>query len=92
MRPVAELMFVEAIRRHIADAGESAGWLAGLGDPVVGRALAALHSDPAREWTLEALAAETGASRSILAERQKGPFSSIEDLVDRCLSDSRPAM
>ena len=66
---LAELMFVEAIRRHIADADESAGWLAGLGDPVVGRALTALHSDPAREWTLEALATETGASRSILAER-----------------------
>jgi AraC-like DNA-binding protein len=45
------------------------GWLSGLRDPIVGRALAALHERPARAWTLEDLASEVGASRSVLAER-----------------------
>ncbi|NIR29565.1 MAG: helix-turn-helix transcriptional regulator [Gammaproteobacteria bacterium] len=43
------------------------GWLAGLRDPVVGRALLALHRRPAQPWTLETLAREVGASRSHLA-------------------------
>lgn len=67
---MAELMFIEVLR-HYADhlpAGQT-GWLAGLADPVVGGALARLHADPARDWTLEELAREVSASRSRLAER-----------------------
>ena len=44
-------------------------WLPGPGDPLIGRALALLHADPARRWTLRQLAAEAGASRSLLAGR-----------------------
>ncbi len=66
---LAELMFVEAIRRHIALEGVSGGWLAGLADPVTARALAALHSEPARAWSLADLAEATAASRTVLAER-----------------------
>jgi AraC-like DNA-binding protein len=67
---LSELMFVEAIRRHIETlpAAET-GWLAGLGDPVAGQALAALHAEPARPWTVERLARAVGVSRSVLAER-----------------------
>lgn len=67
---LAELMFVEVARRHI-DTIPSAqtGWLAGLRDPVVGRALALLHGAPAQAWTLPALASRAGTSRSVLAER-----------------------
>ncbi len=67
---LAELMFVEVVRRQLeATAGAPAGWLAGLHDPLVARALAALHGEPARHWTLDALAAQAGTSRSVLAER-----------------------
>lgn len=67
---LAELMFVEVVRRQLeAVAGASSGWLAGLHDPLVARALAALHGDPARHWTLDALAAQACCSRSVLAER-----------------------
>ncbi|MEJ1933316.1 AraC family transcriptional regulator [Nostoc sp. NIES-2111] len=67
---LSELMFVEALRRHLAELPEaSSGWLAGLKDPVVGRALACLHSRPAENWTLEKLAAEIFSSRSVLADR-----------------------
>ena len=71
---LSELIFVEAIRRHLAaqPASQPAtgqGWLAGLGDPAVGRALALLHGEPARPWTLDRLARATGVSRTVLAER-----------------------
>jgi AraC-like DNA-binding protein len=67
---VAELMFIEVVRRHlVSPPGAQSGWLAGLNDPLVARCLALLHGAPERRWTLEALAAEAGASRSVLAER-----------------------
>jgi len=67
---IGELIFVEAVRRHLAaDVQENAGWLAGLRDPVVGRALALLHARPGESWTVERLAGEVGRSRSVLAER-----------------------
>jgi len=67
---MAELMFVEIVRRHIESSpSHDAGWLAGLRDPVVGPALAVLHEDPARAWTLAELAREAVTSRTVLAER-----------------------
>jgi len=67
---IAELVFVEVLRSYLTTASEDgANWLGGLRDPVVGRALARLHSQPARAWTLPELAHEAGASRSVLAER-----------------------
>ncbi|HWP13189.1 MAG TPA: AraC family transcriptional regulator, partial [Ramlibacter sp.] len=45
------------------------GWLAGLHDPLVARALSLLHGAPQRPWTLATLAEQTGSSRSVLAER-----------------------
>lgn len=67
---MAELMFVEIVRRHIERLEpEQTGWLAGLRDPIVGAAIAQLHARPAEDWTLAALAHEVGASRTVLAER-----------------------
>jgi len=67
---LSELLFVEAVRQYTASLPESQqGWLAGLRDPYVGRALALLHGDPARDWEVEALAREAGLSRSALGER-----------------------
>jgi AraC-like DNA-binding protein len=68
-----ELLFVEVLRRHVSrlPAG-STGWLAALNDPIVGRALALVHADPARKWTAEDLARGAGSSRTVLAERFKG--------------------
>jgi AraC-like DNA-binding protein len=67
---LSELMFVEVIRMHMDQiASSNTGWLAGLRDPLVGRALTLLHARPAHAWTLEKLAAEAGTSRSALAER-----------------------
>ncbi|HLL28117.1 MAG TPA: AraC family transcriptional regulator [Xanthobacteraceae bacterium] len=67
---LSELMFIEVVRRHLeALPPEQAGWLAGLRDPFVGRALSLMHGKPGHNWTLEELAKQTGLSRSVLAER-----------------------
>jgi AraC-like DNA-binding protein len=67
---LSELMFVEVIRMHMDQlANNNTGWLAGLRDPLVGRALTLLHARPAHSWTVEELASETAASRSALADR-----------------------
>ena len=67
---LSELMFIEVVRRHLeALPPEQAGWLAGLRDPFVGKALSLLHAGPARDWTIEQLAKEVALSRSVLAER-----------------------
>ena len=67
---LAEVLFAEVLRRYLLSLPRGRkGWLAGAGDPGVGRALAALHRDPAREWTLASLAEEAGISRSVLTER-----------------------
>jgi AraC-like DNA-binding protein len=67
---LAELLFVEALRRHVENLpAEGKGWLAGVRDPQVGRALALLHGEPASTWTVDRLAREVALSRSALAER-----------------------
>lgn len=67
---VSELMFVEALRRYLAALpAEETGWLAGLRDEAVGRALALIHAKPNEDWTTEALANEACLSRSAFAER-----------------------
>jgi len=67
---LSELMFVDVVRRYLETLpADRTDWLAGLRDPFVGRALAALHRHPARGWTIESLARNVGLSRSALAER-----------------------
>ena len=67
---LSELMFVEVVRRYLATLpATQKGWLAGLRDRNIGRALALLHARPADSWTLQMLARGAGLSRSALAER-----------------------
>ena len=67
---LSELMFVETIRQYLETLPSAqTGWLAGLRDPVVGQALAALHGAAGEGWTVERLARLVGVSRSVLAER-----------------------
>jgi len=67
---LSELMFVDVVRRYLETLpADRTGWLAALREPFVGRALTALHRNPARNWTLDLLAHEVGLSRSSLAER-----------------------
>jgi AraC-like DNA-binding protein len=67
---LSELMFIEVVRRHLeALPPQQAGWLAGLRDPFVGKALSLLHGAPAHAWEIDELARQVGVSRSVLAER-----------------------
>jgi len=67
---LSELLFVEAVRRYAETLPEGqSGWLAGLRDPHVARALALMHRDRTRSWTVDELGREVGLSRSALAER-----------------------
>lgn len=67
---LAELLFVEAVRQYVNSLpADHKGWLAGLRDPHVSRALSLLHARYAEPWTMETLARQVGLSRSALADR-----------------------
>jgi AraC-like DNA-binding protein len=65
-----ELLLGEVLRLHLASApAVEHGWLAALRDPVLAPALAALHGEPDRKWTVRELAAAAAVSRSHLDAR-----------------------
>ncbi len=67
---LSEVLFIEVLRLYMIERRpDGTGWLAGVGDRIVGAALNALHARPAHAWTLEELARAAGSSRSVLAER-----------------------
>ena len=70
IRWLAELMFVEVVRKYIAALPEgSPSWLSGLRDRHVGQAMRLIHGQPVHQWTLDSLAHEVGLSRSVFADR-----------------------
>jgi AraC-like DNA-binding protein len=67
---LGDILVIQAIRSWIAtDPAARTGWLGALQDPQIGRAIAMIHRDPARAWTLAALADEVAMSRSAFAAR-----------------------
>jgi AraC-like DNA-binding protein len=67
---LSEVLFIEVLRIYMNEQSVGrTGWLAGVGDRIIGAALSALHKKPAYPWTLETLASEAGTSRSVLAEK-----------------------
>jgi AraC-like DNA-binding protein len=67
---LSDILVVQAIRSWIArDPAARTGWLGALQDRQIGRALAQIHRDPARAWTVASLATEVAMSRSALAAR-----------------------
>ena len=70
---LAEVLFIQALRAHIATGSESCkrGWLRAIFDPQIGAALSAIHVDVNGPWTVESLAETAGMSRSAFAARFK---------------------
>jgi len=67
---LAEVLFAEAVRRYVDTLAEAdTGWLAGLRDPAVGRAIATIHKHYADALSLDGLASEAGVSKTVLGER-----------------------
>jgi AraC-like DNA-binding protein len=65
-----DVLFVEAVRMWLREqpAGE-AGWLGALRDPSIGAALGLMHHAPEKQWTVPALSAAVGLSRSPFAAK-----------------------
>jgi AraC-like DNA-binding protein len=70
---LAEVLFIQAIRAHIATGAERCkrGWLRAIFDPQIGAALTSIHNSVNSPWTVESLAEAAGMSRSAFAERFK---------------------
>ena len=79
------MIFVQALRLHL-DQSKGVGWLFALSDKQVGAAITAIHREPARRWTVAALAAEVGMSRSV-SRRGLGNWSA----PDRSNTSPAPA-
>lgn len=69
-RQLAELLFNDLLRRHLLSSPVHAeGWLRGLADPALARALSAIHRQPSEPWTVARLAQQAGLSRTVFSER-----------------------
>ncbi|WP_176489039.1 AraC family transcriptional regulator [Rhizorhabdus dicambivorans] len=66
---LVDLLFIQVLRAVIEQPTIQIGLLAGLADPNVSRALAAIHSSPSSNWTVATLAREACLSRTTFAER-----------------------
>src|SRR5215468_7512059 len=69
---IVDILLVQLLRAWLGTGSghpRTASWLTALTDPVAGPALAVLHTQPGRDWTIPSLAAATGVSRATLARR-----------------------
>ena len=67
---LADILVVQAIRSWLeTDPAAQTGWLGALQDRQIGRAIALIHREPARPWTVASLARELSMSRSAFAAR-----------------------
>jgi AraC-like DNA-binding protein len=64
-----DLLVIRTLRTWINNQGSRLGWLFGLSDERIGRALNAMHLEPSRAWTVESLAGTAAMSRSIFSNR-----------------------
>jgi transcriptional regulator GlxA family with amidase domain len=69
LKRLPELLFMECLCEYVRQEPEAGGWLAGLADPIVGRALGCMHGQPDYPWTLPELARRAAASRTTLDEK-----------------------
>ena len=66
---IATFAYVVVSNVTLATPRGAKGWLAAVHDAQVGQALALLHNEPGRAWTVDELARKVALSRSALAER-----------------------
>ena len=66
---MTEVLFVQALRLWMQQESLPQGVLKAMGDPMIARALRALHDDPASHWTVESIARNAGMSRTVFADR-----------------------
>lgn len=70
IKRLADILFIQVVRAWLEnEAGAVRGWLGALRDPQIGAALARIHQNPERAWTVGSLASEVAMSRSSFAAR-----------------------
>lgn len=70
LRRLADILFIQIIQRWVELQGvERCGWLGALHDPLIGKALSLIHSQPQQPWTVASLARAVACSRSAFAAR-----------------------
>jgi AraC-like DNA-binding protein len=68
---LAHMLLVQALRLHLNDGAGGVGWLFALADRQMSAAMNAMHAEPGRRWTIDALAKEAAMSRSTFALKFK---------------------
>jgi AraC-like DNA-binding protein len=87
---ISEVVFVDSARQYLESLpADASGWLAGLRDRQIGKALRLLHERPAEPWTIDELGRQVGLSRSALHERfaalvGKPPMQYLTDWRMQC--------
>ena len=66
---LADIVVVQTIRSWFETSEGEHSWLAALRDQQIGKALAVMHREPLRDWSVAALASDIGMSRSALSAR-----------------------
>ena len=67
---LADILIIQAIRSWIDSASdEDLGWLTALRDDQIGSAIATIHREPEKHWSVASLAKEVGMSRSGFSAR-----------------------
>ena len=66
-----DLLFIQILRSAVKHPKVRIGFLAGLADPSISRALTVIHTSPSNCWTVAMLAREACLSRTTFAERFK---------------------
>lgn len=70
LRRLADVLFLQIIQQWIEIYGaQPGGWLGASGDPLIGKALALIHTQPQEPWTVASLASAVACSRSAFAAR-----------------------
>ena len=89
---LSELLFMQVMRWQLAAIVEGRrGWLAGLSDPQIGRALTLMHSEPQKAWTVEDLAGEVGDVARGLCRPFRRPGGRAADAISRRLAHASGA-
>jgi AraC family transcriptional regulator, activator of mtrCDE len=69
IKRVSEILFICVLREYMGNDPHSTGALTALADPHIGKALQAVHADPAADWSIGSLAARAAMSKTVFAER-----------------------
>ena len=69
---MGELLLVNILREYLEkETAVGTGWLRGISDPAIARAIVRMHREPQQVWTVSSLASEAGMSRSRFSDRFK---------------------